>query len=181
MAKKYGVKDAPVYGSLAYDLDALVLERQLEEAGAMPERRAEAAPVQRRRAEAHTKAQPKTRPSPLLVGGIAVMCALVVVLLLGYVQLTAVGASISQLNSDLSELQTEHVALLTEYEKTFDLATIKSVAEAAGMSKPTSGQIQYIDLSGSDSAVVYSGEPGVTAQVFADVRNSALSVVEFFR
>lgn len=179
MAKKYSVKDAPIYGSLAYDLDALVLERQLEEAGAMPERRVEAAPVQRRRAEAHP--QVKSRPSPLLVSGIAVMCALVVVLLLGYVQLTAVGASISQLNNDLSELQTEHVALLTEYEETFDLATIKAVAEAAGMSKPTSGQIQYIDLSGSDSAVVYSEEPGVTAQVFADVRNGALSVVEFFR
>lgn len=179
MARKYRANDAATYGSLAYDLDALVLERQLEEAGAMPERRAESAPVQRRRSEAH--AQAKSRPSPLLVGGVVTMCALVVVLLLGYVQLTAVSASVSQLNNELTELQTEHVTLLTEYEKTFDLATIKSVAEAAGMSKPTSGQIQYIDLSGSDSAVVYSGEPGITAQVFADVRDSALSVVEFFR
>ena len=179
MAKKYRVNDSAVYGSLAYDLDALVLERQLEEAGAMPERRAEkeSAPVQRRR----TEAQVKTRPSPLLAVGVVTMCALIVVLLLGYVQLTAVGASISQMNNDLSDLQTEHVALLTEYEKTFDLATIKAVAEAEGMSKPSSGQIQYIDLSGNDSAVVYSGEPGVTARVFADVRHSALSVVEFFR
>ena len=63
MAKKYRVNDSAVYGSLAYDLDALVLERQLEEAGTMPQRRAEAAPVQRRRAEAQPKA--KTRPSPL--------------------------------------------------------------------------------------------------------------------
>lgn len=177
MAKKYRVNESAVYGSLAYDLDALVLERQLEEAGAMPERRAE--PVQRRRAEAQPKV--KARPSPLLAMGVAAMCALVVVLLLGYVQLTAVGASISQMNNELSELETEHVALLTEYEKTFDLTTIKAVAEAEGMSKPTSGQIQYIDLSGNDSAVVYSGEPSVTARVFADVRHSAASVVEFFR
>ena len=177
MAKKYRVNESAVYGSLAYDLDALVLERQLEEAGAMPERRPE--PVQRRRAEAQPKV--KTRPSPLLAMGVAAMCALVVVLLLGYVQLTAVGASISQMNNELSELETEHVALLTEYEKTFDLTTIKAVAEAEGMSKPTSGQIQYIDLSGNDSAVVYSGEPSVTARVFADVRHSAASVVEFFR
>lgn len=177
MAKKYRVNESAVYGSLAYDLDALVLERQLEEAGAMPERRAE--PVQRRRVEAQPKV--KTRPSPLLAMGVAAMCALVMVLLLGYVQLTTVGASISQMNNELSELETEHVALLTEYEKTFDLTTIKAVAEAEGMSKPTSGQIQYIDLSGNDSAVVYSGEPSVTARVFADVRHSAASVVEFFR
>ena len=103
------------------------------------------------------------------------------VLLLGYVQLTAVGASISRLNNEITALETEHVALLTEYEKTFDLATIKATAEAAGMSKPTSGQIQYIDLSGSDTAVVYADEPGVTARVFADVRQSAASIVEFFR
>ena len=177
MAKKYRVNESATYGSLAYDLDALVLERQLEEAGAMPERRTE--PVQRRRTEAQPAA--KTRPSPLLAMGVATMCALIVVLLLGYVQLTAVGTSISQMTNDLSTLETEHVALLTEYEKTFDLATIKAVAEAEGMSKPTSGQIQYIDLSGNDSAVVYSGEPSVTARVFADVQRSAVSVVEFFR
>lgn len=177
MGKKYRVNESATYGSLAYDLDALVLERQLEEAGAMPERRAE--PVQRRRVDAQPKA--KTRPSPLLAMGVATMCALVVVLLLGYVQLTTVGTSISHMNNELSELESEHIALLTEYEKTFDLATIKAVAEAEGMSKPTSGQIQYIDLSGNDSAVVYSGEPSVTAQVFADVQRSAVSVVEFFR
>ena len=86
MAKKYRVNESATYGSLAYDLDALVLERQLEEAGAMPQRRAEAAPVQRRRTEAQPKA--KTRPSPLLAMGVAATCALVVILLLGYVQLT---------------------------------------------------------------------------------------------
>ena len=177
MAKKYRVNESATYGSLAYDLDALVLERQLEETGTMPQRRAEAAPVQRRRAEA----QPKAKPSPLLAMGVAATCALVVILLLGYVQLTAVGASISQMTNELSDLETEHVALLTEYEKTFDLATIKAVAEAEGMSKPTSGQIQYIDLSGSDSAVVYGEEPGITAQVFANVQRGAVSVVEFFR
>lgn len=181
MAEKYRNTRSATYGSLAYDLDAIVLERQLEEAGAMPERKKAEEPVVRRRSDAHTKAQPKLRPSPLLSCGIAVMCALVVVLLLGYVQLTAVGASISQLNNSLSQLETEHVELLTEYEKTFDLATIKATAEAAGMSKPSSGQIQYIDLSGSDTAVVYADEPGVTARVFADVQRSAVSIVEFFR
>lgn len=181
MAQKYRHNGAATYGSLAYDLDAIVRERQLEEAGTMPERKRAEEPVVRRRSDTHAKAQAKTRPSPVTVCGMAVLCTLVAVLLLGYVQLTAVGASISAMNNELGTLKTEHVALLTEYEKTFDLATIKATAEAAGMSKPTSGQIQYIDLSGSDTAVVYTGEPSVTARVFADVRQSAVSVVEFFR
>ena len=140
MAEQYRRSGSAVYGRLAYDLDAIVLERQLEEAGAMPERKRAEEPAPRRRSEAHTKAQPHLRPSPLLSVSVVIVCALVAVLLLGYVQLTAVGASISRLNNEITALETEHVALLTEYEKTFDLATIKATAEAAGMSKPTSGQ-----------------------------------------
>ena len=65
MAQKYRHNGAATYGSLAYDLDALVRERQLEEAGTMPERRVErkAEPVQRRRSE--TRAQAKHAPPPL--------------------------------------------------------------------------------------------------------------------
>ena len=37
----------------------------------------------------------------------------------------------------------------------FDLSTVKEAAEAAGMAKPGSGQVYYIDLSEGDSAVVY--------------------------
>ena len=37
MAQKYRHNGAATYGSLAYDLDAIVRERQLEEAGTMPE------------------------------------------------------------------------------------------------------------------------------------------------
>ena len=166
-----------VYGSLAYDLDTLVRERQLEEAGAMPERRTEQPPQAQRRPQAQAKA----RPSALLVGGIALVCALVMALLLGYVQLTAVSNNVSTIKKDIAALEEEHVSLLTEYEKAFDLATIKAAAEEAGMSKPSAGQIQYIDLSGADTAVVYGDAPGIVEKTVDALKDKALSLWEYFR
>ena len=168
-----------IYGSLAYDLDTLARERQLEEAGEMPER--SGAPQPKAQPRRHPQAQAKTRPSPLLVGGIVLVCALVIVLLLGYVQLTAVSNHVVTIKDQLTTLQEEHVALVTEYEKTFDLATVKAAAEEAGMSKPTSGQIQYIDLSGSDTAVVYGDEPGVVEKAISSIKGGAQFIWEYFR
>lgn len=168
-----------IYGSLAYDLDTLARERQLEEAGEMPER--SGAPQPKAQPRRHPQAQAKTRPSPLLAGGIVLVCALVMVLLLGYVQLTVVSNHVVTLKDQLTTLQEEHVALVTEYEKTFDLATIKAAAEEAGMSKPTSGQVQYIDLSGSDTAVVYGDEPGVVEKAISSIKGGAQFIWEYFR
>ena len=168
-----------IYGSLAYDLDTLARERQLEEAGEMPER--SGAPQPKAQPRRHPQAQAKTRPSPLLVGGIVLVCALVMVLLLGYVQLTVVSNDVVTIKDQLTTLQEEHVALVTEYEKTFDLATIKAAAEEAGMSKPTSGQVQYIDLSGSDTAVVYGDEPGVVEKAISSIKGGAQFIWEYFR
>ena len=168
-----------IYGSLAYDLDTLARERQLEEAGEMPER--SGAPQPKAQPRRHPQAQAKTRPSPLLVGGIVLVCALVMVLLLGYVQLTVVSNHVVTIKDQLATLEEEHVALVTEYEKTFDLATIKAAAEEAGMSKPTSGQVQYIDLSGSDTAVVYGDEPGVVEKAISSIKGGAQFIWEYFR
>ena len=168
-----------IYGSLAYDLDTLARERQLEEAGEMPER--SGAPQPKAQPRRHPQAQAKTRPSPLLVGGIVLVCALVMVLLLGYVQLTMVSNHVVTIKDQLATLEEEHVSLVTEYEKTFDLATIKAAAEEAGMSKPTSGQVQYIDLSGSDTAVVYGDEPGVVEKAISSIKGGAQFIWEYFR
>ena len=167
-----------IYGSLAYDLDTLARERQLEEAA---EIRQPVAPQPKAQPRRHPQAQAKTRPSPLMLCGIATVCALVMVLLLGYVQLTTVSNHVVTIKNELAALEEEHVSLLTEYEKTFDLATIKAAAEEAGMSKPTSGQVQYIDLSGSDSAVVYGSEPGVMEKAVSSIKDGARSIWEYFR
>lgn len=177
--------NGPVYGNLAYDLDALVTERALEEAGQMPqqprpERREEEQAV--RRARPQIAAQPKARVSPLTVGGVAVLLAMVVMLLLGYVELTEISVNVSSMKDELSQLDKEHVALLTEYEQTFELATVKEAAEAAGMSKPSAGQIEYVEPAGVDSAVVYTaGQDGVLERAMASVRSGIAAIVEYFQ
>ena len=118
------------YGSLAYDLDALAREKQLDEAGKLP--------------------QKKVRPA--------------------------------QPEVQISALEEQHIALLTEYERTFDLATVKAAAEAAGMSKPSSGQIQYIDLSGADSVEVYAAGGAAALNGFTEKAESLWAyVLEYFR
>ena len=170
-----------VYGNLAYDLDALVRERQLEEAGKLPQKKQPAVqeqPLPRRQTQSRTAA----RPSPLVVGGIVVLLVMVVALMLGYVTLTDVSGSVSSIKREIADLDEQHIALLTEYEKTFDLATVKTAAEAAGMSKPTSGQIVYIDLSGSDTAEVYAAGGSAALNGLTDKVSQAWAyAVEYFR
>ena len=167
-------------GNLAYDLDALVRERNLEEAGKVHEH--ERTPQPRQRQRQQTAAQPRPKASPVLVGGIVILAAMVMALIMGYVQLTTISGNVTKLKGELAVLNDEHVSLLTRYEQTFDLATIKETAEAAGMSNPTSAQIEYVDLSGSDVAVVYqAGSDGLLSDLFQGVGEGFASLVEYFR
>ena len=178
MAQPY--RKNAVYGSLAYDLDALARERQLEDAGKLPQH--QPAPQPQPLPRRQTQARAAARPSPLVALGTVVLLALVVVLMLGYVTLTDVSSSVSSIKREIEALDEQHVALLTEYEKTFDLATVKRVAEEAGMKKPTSGQVEYLELPSSDSAVVYRGDAGTALENIVDSIAAAVSsVVEYFR
>lgn len=174
---------APVYGSLAYDLDVLVVERQLDEAGIIrpePERRREEEVVRRPRQQQAVK--PKAQLSPLALGSVAILSVLVVVLLLGYVKLTTISTSVTEMKEEMEQLADEHVGLLTRYEQTFEMAAVKEAAEDAGMSKPSVGQIEYVDLGGSDSAVVYANdEISVLDRFFQWVEDCAQAVAEYFR
>ena len=170
----------PVYGNLAYDLDTLVREHNLEHAGEIHEEQRRRQVQQQPRTR--SVPQPKTKASPLLIGAIAVLAAMVVGLMIGYAQLTETSEAVMTLRNDLSQAQDTHVALVTKYEQTFDMATVKERAEAAGMSKPTSGQIEYIDISGSDAVVIHqSGAEGFFAQAFGTVKEGIEAVVEYFR
>ena len=184
MAELKKKPNGPVYGNLAYDLDAIVRERALEEAGRMPEqprpeRRREAEVVQRPRTQ--TAAQPKTRLSPLVMGSVVMVAVLAVVLLMGYVRLTQISGNVTAMKAEMDKLTTENVGLLTQYEQTFELSTVKEVAEAAGMSKPSAGQIEYVELGGPDTAIIYAdGSDGVLNQTLASVKNGVLALVEYF-
>lgn len=171
------------YGSLAYDLDALAREKQLDEAGKLPQKKVrpaqpEVQPVQRRQSAARAA----VRPSPVLLLGTVLVVGMVIALMLCYVKLTGISDNVSSIKREISALEEEHVALLTAYERTFDLATVKAAAEAAGMSKPSSGQIQYIDLSGADSVEVYAAGGAAALNGFTEKAESMWAyVLEYFR
>lgn len=171
------------YGSLAYDLDALAREKQLDEAGKLPQKKVrpaqpEVQPVQRRQSAARAA----VRPSPVLLLGTVLVVGMVIALMLCYVKLTGISDNVSSIKREISALEEEHVALLTAYERTFDLATVKAAAEAAGMSKPSSGQIQYIDLSGADSVEVYAAGVAAALNGFTEKAESLWAyVLEYFR
>ena len=74
------------YGSLAYDLDALAREKQLDEAGKLPQKKVrpaqpEVQPVQRRQSAARAA----VRPSPVLLLGTVLVVGMVIALMLCYV------------------------------------------------------------------------------------------------
>ena len=99
-----------------------------------------------------------------------------------HVRLTEVTADITQLKREMSQQEERHVALLTQYEKTFDLATVKRVAEEEGMKKPIGGQVEYLELPASDSAVVYRSDAGTALESIASaISDAAKTVVEYFR
>ena len=172
MAQQRRRPNTMVYGNLAYDLDTLASQRQLEEA-ARPERQA---PRHR------TAARPRQRVSPLALCAVGALAAMAVVLVMGYIQLTAVTGSISDLQEQVSQLEDQRVSLVMDYERTFDMAKIKEAAEAAGMKKPTAGQVEYVELGGGSKAEVYQAESdSLLSQLTHSVKSGIGALVEYFR
>ena len=151
MAQQKRRPNTMVYGNLAYDLDTLASQRQLEEA-ARPERQSQPQQAPRHR----TAARPRQRVSPLALCAVGALAAMAVVLVMGYIQL--------------------------DYERTFDMAKIKEAAEAAGMKKPTAGQVEYVELGGGSKAEVYQAESdSLLSRLTHSVKNGVGALVEYFR
>ena len=175
-----------VNGSLAYDFKTL--ERQLENTGYMePDRLTR--PMEETPADviahAHESAKAKVRTaqrvSPAMALGFAATAVMLVMLVMCYVELTTISASVVEKQEQLASLQTQQVTLITQHERAFDLSGVKEAAAAAGMSQPSDSQIYYIDLSEPDSATVYSqGESGVR-QIFSLLGEGIRAAVEYFR
>ena len=160
-----------VYGDLAYDLDRAALEHALRHAGEAPRRQAEEAPAPKARPRARVRSLTKAEARQ----------GLAVTVLMGYIQLTAISAEVVDLQNQLEALETENVSLTARHEQMFDLSTVKEAAEAAGMAKPGSGQVYYIDLSEGDSAVVYQQkEANILSRLLTSLNHGIYAVVEYF-
>ena len=174
-----------VSGSLAYDLDWELRERELRHAGEAPRRREREAAVEQPGARTRTETRVQTRErqhiSLFAVAGFAAVAVMAVLVLMSYIQLTSLSSQTVKLKSELAELRTQNVSLTTQYERMFDLSTVKAAAEEAGMTKPSNSQICYVDLSGGDSAVVYQQEErGVLDKALTSLHHGFYAVVEYF-
>lgn len=170
--RKKNMRNYRAYNSnLAYDYNALERERVQEV------RRPQIRTI------SHTKVsiRPAERVSVLAIAGFAAVAVMLVLILMSYAQLTQLSASVVSLENELSVLQTENVTLTASYESTFDLETVESAARAAGMSKPSSSQIYYIDMATPDSASVYAvQENNALEKIFLSFGKGLYSVVEYF-
>ena len=170
---KNRMNNEPVFGSLAYDLNTLNWEQLDGNAVRQPQE-----PLRRPERDI----RPQEHVSPILVGGVAVLALMVVVLMMGYVKLTQASHDLTAKQSQLQQVQEERVALGVAYEKAFDQAAVKAAAQAAGMTKPTSDQIEYIELGGADMAEICRPEStGPLAQAWTWLKDGIGAVVEYFR
>lgn len=185
-ARRRHNKPEVINGSLAYDFRSL--ERQLEDTGRMdPD--LYTAPLQETaadvisRARAHTKARVRVgqRLSPVIALGYTALAALMVLLVISYVELAAISSNVVSMQEELSELQEDQRALQVKYEQAFDLTSVKESAEAAGMSQPSESQIYYIDLSDPDNAVVYQDQESGLMAFLERLGERLYAAVEYFR
>ena len=173
---RYRGKQA-VNGSLAYDLDYAVRERALRHAGEAPKTREKAKVYEAPR----VLLRARQVVSPLAVLSVAAIMGLALLVLMSYVQLTMLSAETVELRSRLTELETENVSLTAQYQRMFDMASVKEAAEAAGMTKPSSTQMSRLDLSAGDSAVAYrQKEPGLFSRILSSLHGGVYAVVEYF-
>ncbi len=185
--RKYGAN--AVVGNLAFDFDYIereeikreraerrAIERNMNE-NVRPERKKEAA-VQ---AAPARKQRERQRVSGMTVFGSVVLAAAVIMVILSYAQLTTISGGVVAMQSELRSLEERHVTLLSEYEQTFDLSAVKEAAEAAGMYKPSSSQVYYIDLSAPDSVQVFeTKDNSVLSRIFTSFGQGVVSAVEYF-
>ena len=173
---RYRGKQA-VNGSLAYDLDYAVRERALRHAGEAPKAREKAKVYEAPR----VLLRARQVVSPLAVLSVAAIMGLALLVLMSYVQLTMLSADTVKLQSQLEELESENAALTAQYQRMFDMASVKEAAEAAGMSKPSGTQMSRLELSAGDSAVAYrQKEPGLFSRILSSLHGGVYAVVEYF-
>jgi len=171
----------PVNGSLAYDLEFEVRERELRHAGEAPRRQETVKEQPKVRTQEKVQVRERQHLSFLTAAGFVTVVVLALMVLMSYIQLLELSTGTVALKQQLATLEAENVSLTAEYEQMFDRATVKEAAEAAGMAKPSASQVYYIDLSSGDNAVVYQKEdPSVLSSLLTSLNHGVYAVVEYF-
>lgn len=160
-------RNRAVYGSLAYDFTAVPefypeRERTPRRPGDDYARRRVVIPAPPQLGEEEqTRRAVRTKQSvsPAVLLGCALAAVMVVLFLMARIQLTEVTDVSAQLESRLTELESEQSRLRIEYESAFNLAEIEEYATTVlGMQKPREEQTYYLDSSVPDKATVIKEE-----------------------
>ncbi len=179
---RYRQNGRAVDGSLARDLDWAVRERELRHAGEAPRHQEQVRQQPKVHAAPKVLVRERQQVSVFSLLGFAAVAGLAVLVLMSYIQLTALASDTVALKKQLSALETEHATLTAQYEQMFDLTTVREAAEAAGMTKPSTSQICYLDMAGGDTAIVYQQEePSVLSSVLTSLNHGVYAVVEYFK
>ncbi len=186
-AKKMKYASA-TYGSLAYDLNrAFQPEIEIPEAP-LPrtereKRQKVRIDVQRNKKAAErskTNAKYKASVAPFSVIGFVAAALMLVMVVMGYVQLTKISAESSSLQKKITELKNTEAKLKIKYESTFDLTKVEEYATGRlGMVPATSSQMYYVKSTAPDKAEIISDSKreGVIKNVSAFLSR----VVEYFK
>ena len=162
--RNYSSTPSAVNGNLARKIDQQELERRLERSGQLDfdkqyrrRQETEAERLSRRRSKAKAAVRQPQKVSPAAVLGFTAAAVMLLSLLMCYVQLNAISRDIVRMKEEITNLEVEQVSLRSEYERAFDVTTVKAAAAAAGMTEPSESQIYYIHLPGENQVASYSG------------------------
>ncbi len=115
------------------------------------------------------------------VSGFAALAVLAVLILMSYVQLSAISGEVVSLNSRMTQLQSEEAILRARYELAYDVGVIESAVTADGsMSRPQMGQIVYVDLTEPDSVVVYDQGEETTGGFLDGAKEIVNNILAYF-
>lgn len=164
------------YGNVAYDpaYEGNVVHVPSEEPLARPH----VLPRERTLTRPKVQVRPAGQVSVFAVAGFLAVALAAVLVLLSYIQLTALSDEVVSLRSEYTALKEEETRLMAQYELAYDLKSIEAAVTADGrMVKPQSSQILYMDLSGSDSVVVY--EKSTAASLTSRLQGLIHAVAEY--
>ena len=166
------------YGSVAYapayDGPAVRVPRREEELQRRPQPKQR--PRVRHQALTRTRVQVREagQVAPFAVVGFFAVAVFAAMLLLSFVQYTVLNGQMASLNSELNTLS-------AQYEKVFDMETIQQ-AVGDTMTRPSSDQVVYVDLSEDDTVVVFGQETESGFMSALHAAGQALGdLIEYFR
>lgn len=143
------------YRNLNYDYDGSAVRIAQEEEVLRP--RPQVRPRNQELSRPKVAVRPAGKVSLFAVAGFGAVAVMAVLILMSYIQLSAISNEVVSLNAEMTRLQSEEATLRARYELAYDLGAIeKAVTSDGSMSRPQAGQMVYVDLTEPDSVVLYN-------------------------